>query len=436
MRMEYSFRFAHTADTHLGLNWPVIPAREDAQIPAYGSAFEYIIEKAREKDVDFILHAGDLVEHPRPTIPALRRSFSELRKLKRDNIPFIITRGTHDSSQEYFEKFGGDFLVVLEDEGKVIYVERSRKGREFYDLKLEGNTVVRIYGLGEYGDEQRTVLSDFSSSFTRKGANFTILLMHSGLVDRPYTLGATLSTADLKALRGVIDYFALGHEHQHFEDKENAIYNPGSPEFCSFKEASLIAYSFKDGNLKEIKREIKEKGFYIVEVNNGEINAEFVKIPTRKVFNVQVEFEKGMPNEIFDGMSKALEINVKSDRNAILRPIITGTLAPNYHVYDLKLKEIQESVDALYVDWPLCLIEGISFQKLEVSPERSYQPLFQTYFERKGWDKSSSKIISRFVVDIVRELNPSAKSEETKEEAKRRVLKMIEEFDLDKVTKS
>jgi hypothetical protein len=88
------------------------------------------------------------------------------------------------------------------------------------------------------------------------------------------------------------------------------------------------------------------------------------------------------------------------------------------------------------VDWPLCLIEGISFQKLEVSPERSYQPLFQTYFEKKGWDKNSSKIISRFVIDIVKGLNPSAESEETKEEARKRVLKMIEEFDIDKVTKS
>ncbi|MGQ9468911.1 MAG: metallophosphoesterase family protein [Nitrososphaerales archaeon] len=434
--MGYSFRFAHTADTHLGLNWPVIPAREDAQIPAYGSAFEFIIEKAREKDVDFILHAGDLVEHPRPTIPALRRSFSELRKLKRDNIPFIITKGTHDSSQEYFEKFGGDFLVVLEEEGKVIYVERSRKGREFCDLKLDGKTVVRIYGLGEYGSEQRTILSDFSSSFTKRGANFTILLMHSGLVDRPYTLGAVLSTADLRALCGVIDYFALGHDHQHFEDRENAIFNPGSPEFCSFKEASTIIYSFKNNDLKEKRQEVREKGFYIVEVEDGKIDAEFIKIPTRKIFNVQVEFDKATPDEIFNGMSEALERNTKPNKNIILRPIITGTLAPNYHVYDLKLKEIQESVSALYVDWPLCLIEGVSFERLEVSPERSYHPLFQSYFEKKGWDKNSSKNIARFVVDIVKGLNPSAESEETREEAKRSVLKMIEEFNLDEVKKS
>jgi DNA repair exonuclease SbcCD nuclease subunit len=255
-------------------------------------------------------------------------------------------------------------------------------------------------------------------------------------VDRPYTLGAVLSTADLRALRGVIDYFALGHDHQRFEDKENGIFNPGSSEFCSFKEASTIIYSFKDGDLKEKRREVREKGFYVVDVEDGKIDAEFIKIPTRKVLNVQVEFEKATPDEIFNGMSKALELNVNSDRNAILRPIIAGTLAPNYHLYDLKLKEIQESVDTLYVDWPLCLIEGVSFQKLEVTPERSYQPLFQTYFERKGWDKNSSEIISRFVVDVVIGLNPSAESEETKEEAKRRVLKTVEEFDLDKVKKS
>lgn len=429
--MGYSFRFVHTADTHLGLNWPVIPTREETQIPAYGAAFEFIVNKAIEEKVDFILHAGDLVEHPRPTIPALRRSFAELRKLKKSNIPFIITRGTHDSSQEYFEKFGGDFLAVLEDEGKVIYVEQSRKERAYYDLKLD-KTVVRIYGLGEYGSDQREILSNFSSSFTRKGADFTILLMHSGLIDRPYALGAALSTSDLRALRGVIDYFALGHDHQCFKDEENSIYNPGSPEYCSFKEASTIIYSFENGTLREVKREIREKGFYIVEVNDGKIYAKFIKTPTRAVLNVQVEFNNATPDEVFNGMCKALELNAKS-KNEIIRPIITGTLAPNYHSYDLKLKEIKESINALYVDWPLCLIEGATTSKLELSYERSYHSLLQSYFEKRGWDKRSSEAIAQLTLNIIKGLNPNEESDETKEEAKRRVLKMIEEFDLNKV---
>ena len=432
--MGYSFRFVHTADTHLGLNWPVIPARGGAQIPVYGAAFEFIVNKAIEEKVDFILHAGDLVEHPRPTIPALRRTFAELRKLKRSNIPFIITKGTHDSSREYFEKFGGDFLAVLEDEGKVIYVERSRKGRAYYDLKL-GKTIIRIYGLGEYGSDQRKVLSSFSSSFTRRGADFTILLMHSGLMDRPYPLGAALSTADLRALRGVIDYFALGHDHQHFEDRENAIYNPGSPEYCSFKEASTIFYSFDDGKLEEVRREIKEKGFYLVDVENGEINARFIKVPTRKVLNVHVVFNEATPDDVLEGMCKALELNVKHDENVILRPIIAGSLAQEYRVYDLRLKEIQESVDALFVEWPLCLIGEESARRFEISPERNYQPLLQSYFQKRGWDESSSELIAKLVMDIVRGLNPSLKSEETKEEARRRVLEKIEKFDLERVKK-
>lgn len=433
--MGYSFRFAHVADTHLGLNWPVIPAKEDAQIKVYGKAFEYFIEKARENEVDFILHAGDIVENPKPTIPALRRSFAELRKLKQSNIPFIITKGTHDSSREYFEKFGGDFLLVLEEDGKAIYVEKSRKGREFYDLKLDsGKNVVRIYGLGEYGNEQRNALADFSKSFTKKDANFVILLMHAGIIDRPYPIGSAISTTDLRAIGGVINYFALGHDHQCFEDKDNSIYNPGSTEFCSFKEASTIAYSFKGGEMKETARDIKEKGFFIVDVENGEIRVKFEQILARKVFNVRAEFDKATPDEILEGMCKALEMN-STAKNVILRPIIAGTLATGYQIYDLKLKDIQESVDAVYVEWPVCSIEGIS-KPIAMTSELDYQTILQDYFSKKGWDTDSSEVMAQLMTNMIKGLTSGLEPEEISEEArKKRVLKMIEEFDLSKVKK-
>jgi len=428
--MNESFSFIHLADTHLGLNWPVIPDIKKVQISAYGRAFSYVIEKSIEHEVDFVLHSGDLMQHPRPTIPALRRAIVELRKLKEKNIPFIITRGTHDSSKEYFERFGGDILTVLEDDGKVIYVEYSRE-RKFYDLEI-GKDVVRIYGIGEYGIEQRKILNEFSKSFSSGNVGFRILLIHGGLMDRPYSVGGFLSTADLASLymSGVINYIALGHDHQYFEYKEFGIYNPGSTEFCSFREASKIFYYFENDELKEERREIREKGFYFVEVDNGEVHAKFEKIPTRKIFDVIVRFDNATPNEILEGMSLALEKNTE-DKNVIIRPVITGSLAPGYHVYDLRLKDIQESVEALYVEYPVCSLEGISTPSVEITSKKSYEPVLQEYFKQRGYDLESSKKIAQLVIQIVKGLSPS--SEERKGEARKKVLKLIEDFDLEEV---
>ncbi len=420
------------ADTHLGCNWPVIPTKEGAQIPVYGRAFKYCIEKSIENNVDFILHAGDLVEHSRPNIPALRRSFSELRKLKGKDIPFVITRGTHDSTVKYFEKFGGDFLLVLEEEEKLHYVESSRKNRSFIDLKLEeGN--VRIYGMADYGANQRTKLAEFSKFISREGSDFNILLMHTGLINRPYTIGAIMSTGDLRAIHSLVDYFALGHDHQRFEDKGNSIYNPGSIEFCSFKEASKISYFLDSNKLEENKRETKEKGFYIVDVENGSVDVDFIKLPTRNVLNIQVEFEDATPDEILDATSKALQLN--TSEKAILRPIIAGTMARNYHVYDIKFREIQESVDALYVEWPTCLLEGTTTFVGQTSAKKDYRPLFQEYYQERGWTQSSAKSIAGLASDIVTSLNPTFRTIETREDSRNKTLKLIENFDLKKVKK-
>mgnify|MGYP005647664243 CR=1 FL=1 len=143
-----------------------------------------------------------------------------------------------------------------------------------------------------------------------------------------------------------------------------------------------------------------------------------------------VRFDNATPNEILEGMSLALEKNTE-DKNVIIRPVITGSLAPGYHVYDLRLKDIQESVEALYVEYPVCSLEGISTPSVEITSKKSYEPVLQEYFKQRGYDLESSKKIAQLVIQIVKGLSPS--SEERKGEARKKVLKLIEDFDLEEV---
>ena len=295
------FRFAHIADTHLGCNWPQVPDRRKVQGPVYVHAFEKCIDEAIERGVDFIVHAGDLVDKPQPTVPALRSIFSEMRKLEANRIPFIVTRGTHDYPRDYFEG-GNDILTVLDEEKKVIYIE-ANSPKPHCDIAVDSSRI-RVYGLGDYGESQKENLIGFSSSFT-KDADFNILLMHGGIADLPYNIGAVLRVKELRHICKGIDYFALGHDHHRFGFPDDRVYNPGSTEYCSFKEGPVIRYLCQDSELIEVDHEESRKGFYIVDVNDDKTDVEFVEIPSRRVVTVQVEFEDATPEEVLDATSRA-----------------------------------------------------------------------------------------------------------------------------------
>lgn len=113
--MSRDFTFIHTADTHLGANWPAIAAKDKVQIPAFGEAFGQVIDCAIRESVDFVIHGGDLIDHPRPSVAAVSRLLDELKKLKLEGIPFIITKGSHDASPSFFERMGGNWLYMLDE---------------------------------------------------------------------------------------------------------------------------------------------------------------------------------------------------------------------------------------------------------------------------------------------------------------------------------
>ena len=72
-------KFAHLSDTHLGYRQYGKVERERD----FAAAFQNIIEKIIDLDVDFVIHSGDLFETPRPTTDALlvvQRAIKELNK--------------------------------------------------------------------------------------------------------------------------------------------------------------------------------------------------------------------------------------------------------------------------------------------------------------------------------------------------------------------
>lgn len=85
----------HTADTHLGYQQYHRPER----VEDYADAFAQTIDAAISKDVDALIHAGDLFQDSRPNAATFLTVVTELRRLTTHNIPFLMVIGNHEDTR-------------------------------------------------------------------------------------------------------------------------------------------------------------------------------------------------------------------------------------------------------------------------------------------------------------------------------------------------
>ncbi|MDI6655170.1 MAG: DNA repair exonuclease, partial [Candidatus Hydrothermarchaeota archaeon] len=85
-------RFAHLADTHLGYRQYNLDEREED----FYAAFHEAIDKIIAAKCDFVVHAGDLFDEPRPHVRAMVEVRKALDKLHESGIPVLTIPGNHD----------------------------------------------------------------------------------------------------------------------------------------------------------------------------------------------------------------------------------------------------------------------------------------------------------------------------------------------------
>ncbi|PIZ52714.1 double-stranded DNA repair protein Mre11, partial [Candidatus Woesearchaeota archaeon CG_4_10_14_0_2_um_filter_33_10] len=133
-------KFAHMADCHIG-SWRD-PKLRDASTKAFLKAVNICIEK----QVDFVLIAGDLFNTALPSIDALKVVVTKLKELKDSNIPSYVIPGSHD-----FSPSGKTIVDVLENAGLLINVMKGKiidekLNLEFTIDKKTGAKITGIYG--------------------------------------------------------------------------------------------------------------------------------------------------------------------------------------------------------------------------------------------------------------------------------------------------
>ncbi|MCS7260814.1 MAG: exonuclease SbcCD subunit D [Anaerolineae bacterium] len=254
-------KFLHLSDVHLGYQQYNLKERFND----FGRAFEYIVQRAIEEQVDFVLLAGDLFHKRSIDPPTLLQAVMPLEMLKEKGIPVLAIEGNHDrphyqeviSWMDFLTDRG--YLIALRpsfESGKAILKEWDGFCGAYVDLRSRRDPkgMVRVYGVPYYGAATKQViptLRDALNEMDHRGVDYVIMMLHAGPDDvLPHYL-ATVPQSVLTPLREFVHYLALGHIHKPYE-RENWMFNPGSPETCSSEEVAW-----------------PERGFYLVEVDTA-----------------------------------------------------------------------------------------------------------------------------------------------------------------------
>ena len=327
--------FLHMADIHLGYR----QYQSDERLKDFSYAFERAIDSAIQKQVDFVLIAGDLFDKATIGPQTLLHAKRPLDSLRTHNIPAIAINGNHDrvrygnqfSWLDYLEE--DECLTVLKPtfrQGDIelipINPTRPTNGTSGGYIDLHG---VRVIGLPYVGASTASALQALTykvPELPTDEVQFTVLMGHFGIEEEVPTINDGVCYAQIMPLKPAVDYLALGHVHKPIERK-NWIYNPGSLESCGMDE-----------------RRWRGGWFYVdVETGTGNYQANHVKGTRRPMHRWPFPVDEyDTPEALYDGVRDDL-LRTKPMLVSRQRPVaelrLEGLLGFDRH--DLDIRHIQ-----------------------------------------------------------------------------------------------
>lgn len=112
--MSDSIRIAHISDTHLGyraLNKTHPESGRNQRTVDVELAFERAIDDILKREVDAVIHGGDVFHHARPTWQSMRHFIRQMRRIEHAGIPALVIAGNHDTPRI---RTGGSAYSVIE----------------------------------------------------------------------------------------------------------------------------------------------------------------------------------------------------------------------------------------------------------------------------------------------------------------------------------
>lgn len=338
-----TIKIAHVADTHLGYRqYGLAEREEDIYI-----TFNKIIDDMIDKEVDYVLHAGDLFENPKPPIKALLVAQEGFNKLLEYDIPVYVIAGNHDTVQRR----------------KTAIPQKLYENKNFHIIDDSNNDIVLeedifLTGLQYLPKSKEEGIASALNEITEKAKEhkWKILMLH-GSISKYFEIEPEF---ELKTIPEGYDYYAMGHLHNRINDsfKGGKLSYPGSTEIRSKSE--LPDY-YKN-----------KKGYNLITITDDNLNVEYINIPLERDFiDKRIDYSK--LNEKLEELEEKIKDNLheKGKKPVVYLSIENG----NYDrsdvattIYD-KLEDITLTTRITYK--PTEVIENIpeNLDKDNITPE-------------------------------------------------------------------
>ncbi|MEM2994807.1 MAG: DNA repair exonuclease [Candidatus Bathyarchaeia archaeon] len=397
-----AFSFVHAADLHLGYAQYGLEARRED----FDKAFQELVDKTIELKPDFMIIAGDLFHHARPSNITLENTIKNFGRLREANVPVLVVDGSHDSAPNVLT---GTILNPLDSAGLLYYLPRH-EGACWRKPDL-----CYVYGVPNYRTRRKTeeALPAFmeQNKPTPDPALFNIFVFHMALdipnVKPPYIE----AEASPELIPEGFNYYAGGHVH--------------APYMGKFK-TGLLAYSgcTETVNYDEAKN---KKGFYHVNVNEkGEASTEFIELHYPRKFAVLEQDFSGV------NPSKITELTVQmvkgvDEEGVIIIPVLRGTLPAEANRAEVDVAQIRSAAEkALFVHPVVLLCESeVSEEVVRSIFESEFKDLKTKAFEyflqifSERYSSSEAEKIAHIAISLI---EPLTKKQEEK------VKQMLEEL--------
>lgn len=331
-------KFIHLADCHLGDSFAFKSELSDKIRANNKKSLESILKN--NKDVDFLLIAGDLYERSLFTL----RDYKELFKLFHDfGKDIFYVAGNHDY-------IGSDNYDILKMKPANLHI--------FFDKELSYYEInsTRIYGLS-YND--RIYKDEFPYDINLDDDFFNILLVHAS-INKSEDKYLDLNLDKLKEIG--FDYVGLGHIHK-WSNFGNDIYYAGSIEPSDFSDVYDYGYILYDqGKISHVNSSIMK--FYDMNLcfddfENDSNLISFInsRLDPNKENNLRINLDRQVNINKLRKEINADYIQIKIDERASLYDLVDfypNSLLEKYRekfphkLDDIQARALELGLDAIY----------------------------------------------------------------------------------------
>ena len=269
-------KFIHTADWHIGRKLQQVDLLGDQEF-----VLNNLIEELKEKDLDFIIIAGDLYDRSVPSREATTLLQELLIKINIEcDLPIFAISGNHDSrerlavGQAWFSKHNFYLATQLED----AFHKIQYKDADIYLLPYFEPYEAKVYfeddKLTTHHTATKRVVDEIYKNLDESRIN--ILVAHTFVAGaEPTDSEREISIGTVENVGVNVDYVALGHLHNPNALDEERIRYSGSP----------LAYSFSESN--------QGKGVRLIELTKENFDDRFIPIKQkRKMHNIVADYDE------------------------------------------------------------------------------------------------------------------------------------------------